>query len=223
MIDFGKSGYIPLEQAVEAIGRRLMPHQWLGQEITLLKRNSRAIEEVEAVGEEATNVAAPLGRLNRAVNHLIRALFAGEVKAVLASEGGDFHDLPAAIWMQPGIRGAFAAGEFPINFRVALEGHKVDARPRWVLVSELDLHRLLAPLIGGVEGGDVEGEVRAWLEKKIAEHAKHPPMRRRQAWMEAKGEFGARLPYRSFERIWTATIPAAWRRPSRPRAAKPAP
>jgi hypothetical protein len=222
MTDFARSGYIPLDQAVEAVGRRLMPHQWLGQEINLLKLDSRALEEVEAVAEEATNIATPIGRLNRAVNYLIRVLFAGDVHAVLVSEAGDFHDLPSALWMRPGIRAAFGSGELPVSFRVAVEGHKVDARPRWVMVSEADVHRLLAPLVGGVEERDVESELRAWLEKKIAAHAERPPMRRRQTWMEAQGTFGSRLPYRSFERIWAATIPAAWRRQVRTRPAKPA-
>lgn len=222
MTNLAKSGYITLDQAVEAVGRRLMPHEWLGQEINLLKLDSRALDEVEAVGEEATTGATPMGRLNRAVNYLIRALFAGDVKAVACAEDGDIHDLPAALWMRPGIRAAFGSGELPVSFRVAVEGHSVDARQRWIMVSELDLHRVLAPLGAGAEAGDVEAEFRSWLEKKITEHTERPPLNRRQTWMEAQGAFGSRLPYRSFERIWTATIPATWRRPARARPAKPA-
>lgn len=222
MTDLATSGYITLEQAVDAVGRRLMPHEWLGQEVNLLKVDSRVTEDVEAVGEEATGTGTPFGRLNRAVNHLLRALFAGDVKAVTTREGGDFREFPAALWMRPGIRVVFRSGELPVNFRVAIEGHRADAGKRWILVSETDVHRLLSGVAAASEVTDVEGEFRAWLATQINERAKGMPMRKKQAWMEAQRAFSSRLPYRSFERIWTATVPEAWRRSTRAGRAKPA-
>jgi hypothetical protein len=216
------SGYIAIEQAIDAVGRRLMPHQWLGQEVLLLKSDSRALEETEAASAEATVTETPLGRLNRAVNYLIHALFAGEVKAVTAGEDGHIRDLPAALWMRPGIRAVFGSGKLPINFCVALEGHRADTGKRWVLVSELDLHRSLAALAAAPATADVEAEFGSWLARKIAEHAEGTPLRKRQTWMEAQGVFGARLPFRSFERIWTATVPQTWQRAVRANRAKPA-
>jgi hypothetical protein len=153
---------------------------------------------------------------------LIRALRAGEVKSVTAGEGRNIRDFPAALWVQPGIRAAFGSGELPIDFRVALEGHRADAGTRRILVSEADIHRLASGLAAGTGVTDVEGEFRAWLATKINERAEGRPLRKKQAWMEVQGVFGSRLPYRSFERVWTATVPEAWRRPVRTDRAKPA-
>lgn len=222
MTNLAISGYITLEQAVGAVGRQLMPREWLGQEVNLLKVDSRATEEVGIVGEKATATDTALGRLNRAVNYLLRALFAGDVKVVAAREGGDLRDFPAALWKRPGIRAVFRSGELPVNFRVAIEGHRADAGTRWILVSELDIHRLLSGRAAGPEVTDVEGEFRAWLATKINERAQEKPLRKKQTWTEAQSAFGSRLPYHSFERIWTATVPEAWRRPIRAGRAKAA-
>lgn len=222
MTDFAKSGYITLDQAVDAIGRRLMPYEWLGQEINLLKADSRVTEEVEAVGDSATVTDTPVGRVNWAVNYLLRALYAGNVKAVAAREGGDIRDFPSALWIRPGIRAVFRSGELPVDFRVAVEGHREDAGKRWILVSELELRRLLSALAAGPEVADVEAEFRAWLATKVNERADRTPLRKKQTWIEAQGAFGSRLPYRSFEQIWTATVPEGWRRPVRGGRAGPA-
>jgi len=222
MTHFVSSGYITLQQAIDEVGRHVMPHEWLGQETDLLPRDSSVTENLAAVGEEATATGTSTGRLNRAMNHLLRALFAGEVKAVVAREGGEMHPCPSSLWTHPGIRAVFRSGELPVQLRVALEGHMAGERGagrRWILVPESDVRQLLGAL--APEPTDVEAEFRAWLAAKIDESAgkEHPTKKR--IWMEAQGVFGSRLPYRSFQRIWTAMVPKEWRPPLRQRQAKP--
>ncbi len=205
------SGYVTLERAIDEIGRQLMPGAWLGQETTLLKRDNRATEEVAAVDSAATATDTAIARLNRAVNHLLAALFAGDVKAVVAREDGKIRDFSPSLWIRPGMRAVFRSGELPIDFRVAIEGHKADTGKRWVLLLESDLRRLLRRL-GSTRGRpDVEVQFRAWLARKIEEVAGAEPPRKKRLWIEAQGAFGPELPFRSFERIWTAMVPATWR------------
>ncbi len=223
MAGFVPSGYITLERAIDEVGRQLMPGAWLGQETTLLKRDSRATEEVAAVGGAATATDTPIGRLNRAVNYLLAALFAGDVKAVVAREDGRTRDFPPQLWIRPGIRAVFRSGELPIDFRIAIEGHKADAGKHWVLLLESDLRRLLRR-VGSTRGRpDVEVQFRAWLARKIdaVAGAAEPP-RKKRVWIEAQGVFGPELPFRSFERIWTSTVPATWRQPRGAASAKAA-
>ena len=70
-------GYMTLEQAVDAIGSRLMQQDWLGQEVHLLEADKHISEELEAAAAGPPAVDTPLGRLNRAVNYLLRALSDG--------------------------------------------------------------------------------------------------------------------------------------------------
>jgi len=103
-----------------------MPRQWQGQETVLLKRESRATVEVAALGLATTAVDTAIGRLSRAVNYLLAALFAGDVTAVVASEDGRLRDFPPSLWIRPGIRASLRSGELPVEFRVAIEGHKAE-------------------------------------------------------------------------------------------------
>jgi hypothetical protein len=199
--DFIPLGYITLEQAVDAVGRYLMPHEWLGTEIGLLKSDIAVTEAAPIVAEEETATDTQVGRLNRALNYLIRALAAGDLNAVVAREDGKISPFPSMLWMSPGVRGVFRAGELPVHLRVAIEGHK--AGKRWVLLPRSDLRRHLQEA-GPPQPTDVENEFRAWLTKRIEQCAEERPSKK-QFWIETQAEFGARLPYRSFNRIWSAT------------------
>jgi hypothetical protein len=214
MADFVPSGYVTLEHAIAEIGRQLMPAEWQGPEMILLKRDDRAIEEVAGIGGAAAT-GTSIGRLSWAVNFLIAALFAGDVKAVVTREDGKLRDIPSSLWIRPGIRTVFRAGVLPIDFCVAVEGHKADTGRHWVLLLESDLRRLLRRLPTTRGRPDVEVQFRAWLSGKIDEFAGAEPPRKKRVWVEAQGVFGPGLPFRSFERIWTAMVPAAWRRAKR--------
>lgn len=222
MAGFVPSGYVTLEQAIKEVGRHLMPNDWQGQETTLLTRDDRVIEEVAEVGSVATAARTSIGRLNWAVNYLVAALFAGDVKAVVEREDGRLHDFPPSLWIRPGIRAAFRSGELPIDLRTAIEGHRADGSKRWILLLEADLRRLLRRL-GTTRGRpDVEVQLRAWLARKIDEAAGAEPPRKKRVWLEAQGLFGSALPFRSFERIWTESAPATWRRAKAARPVRPA-
>ena len=201
--DFTPLGYITIDQAVDAVGRYLMPHEWLGVETDLLKRDTTITEAAPIVAEEETATDTPVGRLNRALNYLIRALAAGDLNAVAAHEDGEIHPFPSMLWMSPGVRAIFRAGEVPVHLRVALEGHKAGAGKRWVLFPQSDLRRHLLEA-GPPEVIDIENEFRAWLAKRIEQCAGERPSGK-QLWIETQAAFGARLPYRSFNRIWSAT------------------
>lgn len=209
-----------LEQAIDAIGRRLMPRDWLGQEISLLETDKHIAEELEVAAAEAA-ADTPLGRLNRAVNHLLRALAAGDMKAVAIDEHGHSHDVPTALWRRREIRAVFRPGELPDEFRVAVEGHRAGVGSRWVRVSHLDIDRMLTELASGPEVTDVEGEFRTWLAAKVEQPAHGTPVSKSDTWAEAQRIFGARMPYHTFERIWSATVPRAWRRSGRAGRAEP--
>jgi hypothetical protein len=222
MTHFVSSGYITLQQAIDEVGRHVMPHEWLGQETDLLPRDSSVTENLAAVGEEATATGTLTGRLNRAMNHLLRALFAGEVKAVVARENGEVHPCPLSLWARPGIRAVFRSGELPVHFRVALEGHKTGETgdgKRWILLPQSDVRQVLGAL--PPEPADVEADFRAWLAARIDASAGKGLPSKKHIWMEAQGAFGSRLPYRSFQRIWAATAPKGWRSPLRRRQVKP--
>jgi hypothetical protein len=212
MVDFVPSGYVTLEQAIDEIGRHLMPAQWQGPELILLQRGESAIEEAPAIGG-AVATGTPIGRLSWAVNYLVSGLFEGDVKAVIAREDGKLRDLPAALWIRPGIRAVFRSGELPTEFCIAVEGHKADTGKRWVLLLESDLRRLLRRLATTRGRPDVEVQFRAWLARKIDEFAGAQPPQKKRVWVEAQGVFGPGLPFRSFERIWTAMVPSTWRLP----------
>jgi hypothetical protein len=222
MTDPAIAGYTTLEQAADAIGRRLMPREWRGQEIELLEGDKHIAEELEASATEPASIGTPLGRLNRAVNYLLQAVIAGDVKAILVDEHGHHRDFPAALWQRPGVRAVFRPGEVPDEFRVAVEGHKIDVSKRWARVSQLDLHRLLSGLVGGPEVSDVEGEFRAWLAAKLEERPRDETLSKNETWAEAQRVFASRMPFHTFERIWAATVPEDWRRPARLARAKPA-
>ena len=199
---FTPLGYITVEQAVDAVGRYLMPHEWLGLEIDRLKRDTTITEAAPIVAEEETATDTQVGRLNRALNYLIRALAAGDLNAVVAREDGEIRPFPSMLWMSPGVRGVFRAGELPVHLRVAIEGHK--AGKRWVLLPRSDLRRHLREA-GPPEAIDVEDEFRAWLTKRIEQSAEGERPSKKQVWTETQAVFGAGLPYRSFNRIWSAT------------------
>jgi hypothetical protein len=222
MADVAVEGYMTLEQAVDAIGRRLMPQDWLGQEVRLLEAGKHISEELEAAAAEPPTVDTPLGRLNRAVNYLLRALSDGDAKAIAVNAYGHRRDFPAELWGRPGVRILFQPGALPDEFRVALEGHKSDVSERWILVSKLDIHRILSELASGLEVTDVEGEFRAWLAAKLEERMQGRPVSKHETWSQAQRAFGSRMRYHAFERIWTDTVPEEWRRPERPGRAKPA-
>jgi hypothetical protein len=216
------AGYVTLEQAVEAIGRQLMPHDWLGEEISLLETDKHVPEELELAAAEAAAIDTPLGRLNRAVNYLLRALSAGDVKAVTVDEHGHSRDVPPTLWGRPGSRAVFRPGELPDEFRVMVEGHKVGVGKRWVRVSALDIHRIRTELVGGPEVTDVEGEFRAWLAARLEKRPKDQVLSKTETWFQAQHVFASRMPYHAFERIWMETVPQEWRRPAPPGRAKPA-
>jgi hypothetical protein len=135
------------------------------------------------------------------------------VTAVIADER--LRELPSALWIKPGFRPVFRSGELPIDFRVAVEGHKAGIGPHRVLLLQSDLRRLLRRLVTTRGRPDVEVQFRAWLARKIDEFAGLKPPRKKRIWIEAQNVFGPELPFRSFERIWTATVPAGWRRAQR--------
>jgi hypothetical protein len=222
MTDIAATGYITLEHAVDALGRRLMPREWLGQEVTLLETDRHVSEKLEGATAEAAAIDTPLGRLNRAVNYLLRALSAGDVKAVTIDEHGHSRDFPAALWSRPGIRAVFRPGQLPDEFRVAVEGHRLAVGSRWVRVSHLDIDRMLTELAAGPEVTDVEGEFRAWLAAKVEDRARGKAVSKKETWSQAQRTFGSRMPYHAFERIWSETVPQEWRRPERASRAKPA-
>ena len=222
MSDFTSLGYVTLEQAIDAVGRRLMPQEWQGHEIDLLKRDSAIMEGAATAGEEATATHTQVGRLNRAMTYLLRTLSAGDVKAVVAREHGEMNAFPSSLWGMPGTRAVFRSGELPVHFRVALEGHKAGAGRHRILLSQSDLHHVLGEAAPLAELPDPEIEFREWLVKKTEQYAKAEPPSRKHIWMEAQTAFGSRLPYRSFSRIWAAVAPEAWKRPVRARRAKSA-
>lgn len=166
MEDFTPLGYVTMDQAVDAVGRYLMPHEWLGVETDLLKRDTTLTDEdvPPIVAEEETATDTPVGRLNRALNYLVRTLAAGDLNAVAAHEDGEIHPFPSMLWMSRGIRAIFRAGEVPVHLRVALEGHKAGAGKRWVLFPQSDLRQHLREA-GPPEAVNVEDEFRAWLAK----------------------------------------------------------
>jgi hypothetical protein len=215
-------GYMSLEEAVDAIGRRLMPRTWLGPEVGLLEIDKHVAEELEVQAAEAGGAGTPLGRLNRAVNYLLRALLAGEVEAVIFDEHGRSHDVPAPLWGRPEVRVVFRPGEVPDEFRVAVEGHKIGEGSRWLRVSHLDIDRMLTELAAGPEVTDVAGEFRAWLAAKLRERAEGKPVFQNETWAQAQRAFADRMPFHAFERIWTETVPEEWRHKERVRRAKPA-
>jgi hypothetical protein len=222
MTDFATSGYVTLAQAVDRIGQRLMPHEWLGHEVDLLTWDSRATEEPAAVIEGAAITGTQAGRLNRALNHLLQTLRAGDVKAFVAHEDGEVRAFPPSLWARPGIRAVFRSGGLPVEFRVALEGHKAGAGKRWILISDPGLRSVLERIAARQALSDVGPELRAWLATKVDEaSAKEPPVKKR-IWLKAQGTFGSRLSYRTFDRVWRETVPATCRRPVRARPAKPA-
>ena len=178
---FTPLGYITVEQAVDADGRYLMPHEWLGLEIDRLKRDTTITEAAPIVAEEETATDTQVGRLNRALNYLIRALAAGDLNAVVAREDGEIRPFPSMLWMSPGVRGVFRAGELPVHLRVAIEGHK--AGKRWVLLPRSDLRRHLREA-GPPEAIDVEDEFRAWLTKRIEQSAEGERPSKKQVWTE---------------------------------------
>jgi hypothetical protein len=211
-----------LHQAIDELGRHLMPREWLGQETDLLPCDTRVTEDPAAVGKEETTAGTPAGRLNRAMNHLLRALFAGDVKAVIVGENGKTHPCPSSLWARPGIRAVFRSGELPVQFRVTLEGHLsggAGEEKRWVLLPKPDIRQLLGVLAS--EPTNAEAEFRVWLAAKIDESAGKQRPTKKRIWVEAQGVFGSRLSYRSFQRIWAATIPEAWRSPQRRRQNEP--
>lgn len=213
------AGYMTLEQAVDAIGRRLMPRKWLGAEINLLEGDKHISEELEAVDAEPATIDTPVRRLNRAVHYLLSALARGDVKAVVVDELGHSRDFPAALWGRPGIRAVFCQGELPDEFRIALEGHKVGVGSHWVRVLQSDIDQTLTELTPGPT--DVEGELRAWLAAKIAKRAPGQRVSKNEIWSQAQRAFGSRMPFHAFKRIWSATVPQEWRRPER--ASRPSP
>lgn len=212
--------YMTLEQAVDAIGSRLMPQHWRGQEVNLLESDRHALEEPQAVAAPAA-IGTPLGRLNLAVSYLIRALSAGDVKAVVIDELGHARDFPSALWGRPEARALFRPGKLPDEFRIAVEGQRAGVDSRWVRVSHLDVHRMLTGLAAGPEVRDVEGAFRAWLSAKLEERAQGRPVSKNKTWSEAQRDFSSRMPYHAFERIWNETVPQDWRHPKRPSRAKP--
>jgi hypothetical protein len=196
-------GYMAPEQALDEVGRCLMPDEWLGTEIALLRDDRFLIEEITA--ERAAVPDTPVGRLTLALNFLIHALSAGELNAVVVREAGEMRPFPSSLWTSPGGRAVFRSGELPVQLRVALEGHKASAGKRWVLIPGPALHRLLSEAGPAAELPDIETEFRDWLTKRIEQCAKRERISKKQLWMEAQPLFGPRLSYRSFNRIWSAT------------------
>lgn len=209
------SGYITLEQAVDGIGQRLMPDEWLGHEIDLLRRDSSVTEAGAAAGREAATTKTPAGRLSRAIGHLRRVLRAGDVQAVVAREDGEIHDFPPSFWAKRGIRAVFRSGELPVEFRVVLEGHKADAGKRWILIPQVELYSVLKRLAERQALFDTEAELRTWLAAKVHEAAGQKPPLKKRIWTEAQEAVGPALSYRTFDRVWHTTAPEAWRRPVR--------
>jgi hypothetical protein len=222
MTGIAVAGYMTLEQAVDAVGRRLMPRTWLGQETSLLETDKHIAEALEMAATEGAATDTPLGRLNRAVNHLLRALAAGDVNAIAIDEHGHSREFPAALWARPGIRAVFRPAAVPDEFRVAVEGHRSGAGAHWVRVSDLDIDRMLTEFAAGAEMTDVESEFRSWLAAKVKQPEHGRPVSKNDTWSEAQRIFASRMPYHTFERIWESTVPSAWRRPQQAGRAKPA-
>ncbi len=219
MMSVTAAGYMTLEQAVDAIGRRLMPRNWLGDEITLLGGEKHISEELESADAEPAAIDTAVKRLNRAVHFLLSALANGDVKAMIVDELGHSRDFPAPLWGRPGIRAVFRQGELPEEFRIALEGHKAAVGAHWVRVLQSDIDRALAELTGGPT--DVEAELRAWLAAKIEKRAQGQRVSKNATWSQAQRAFGSRMPFHAFKRIWSATVPQEWRRPEHTGGAKP--
>lgn len=217
MADFIPSGYVTIEQAVDRIGKGLMPHDWLGHETDLLRRDSSVTEAGAAAGTRATTTKTQAGRLNRAVNHLRRVLRAGDVKAVVARDDGEVHGFPPSLWAKPEVRAVFRSGELPVEFRVALEGHKAGAGKRWILISDLELRRVLKSMAERQALFDTEAELRTWLTTKVDEAAGKAPPTKKRMWTEAQEALGSALSYRTFDRVWHTTAPETWRRPAQAR------
>lgn len=215
MTDFIPLGYMTMEQALDEVGRHLMPDEWRGTEIALLKSDSALLEEI-STSEEAPTADILSRRLNRALRFLIRALFVGDVNAVIVREHGEVRPFPSSLWQSPSARTIFRAGELPVQLHVALEGHKADAGKRWVLIPRPALHRMLSETGPGAELPDIESELRAWLTKKIEECAARGRPSKKQLWTEAQAFFGPPLGYRFFSRIWSAIAPKSGSRRSRP-------
>lgn len=220
MTDFVPSGYVTLEEAVDRIGQCLMPHEWLGHEVDLLKRDSSVTEEGPAAREEAATADARIGRLDHAVNRLLDELSAGDIEAVVADAQGEAHAFPALLWKKLGIRAVFRSGELPVKFRTALEGHRAGAGKRWIYVPDVALRNLLERIAASQAVTDVEAEFGTWLATMVEEAAGKEPPTKKRIWMDAKGTFGSRLSYRAFDRVWRATVPDTWRWPTRPRRPK---
>jgi len=204
MTDFIPLGYMTIEQALDEIGRCLMPEKWLGTETGLLMVDS-SLTEASPAAEEAASPETPAGRLNVALKFLIRVLYAGEVNAVFEHEDGVMRPFPSSLWANPDTRAVFRSGELPVHLRVALEGHKAGARKSWVLIPRPALHHLLGEAGAGVALPDIDTEFRAWLRKRIGERAEGKRPSKKQLWTEAQALFGPRLGYRSFNRLWSAT------------------
>lgn len=220
MTDFVPSGYVTTEEAIDRLGRCLMPHHWLGHEVDLLKRDSSITEEVAAGGEEVAGPDTRTGRLNRTVNRLIEELSSGDIEAVVADADGVVRAFPASFWARTGIRAVFRSGELPVEFRVALEGPKADAGKRWVYIPDAGLRSLIERIAASQAATDVESDFRMWLATRVEETAEEEPPTKKRIWMDAKAAFGSRLSYRVFDRVWRATVPETWRWPTRPRRPK---
>lgn len=169
-----------------------------------MKRDIAVTEAAPIVAEEETATDTQVGRLNRALNYLVRRLAAGDLNAVVVREEGETHPFPSMLWMSPGARGVFRAGELPVHLRVAIEGHKGDTGKRWVLLPRSDPRRHLRGA-GPAQPTDVENAFRAWLTKRIEQCAEGERPSKKQVWTETQAVFGAGLPYNSFNRIWSAT------------------
>jgi hypothetical protein len=222
MTDFVPSGYITLEQAVDRIGAHLMPRQWLGHEVDLLKRDSNVTDALTPPGERVTTMDTQVGRLNRAMARLLHVLAVATVKAVVSDEDGGIRAFPPSLWAKPGVRAAFHSGELPDEFRVALEGHKAGAGRRWLLIPELELRGVLKGIAETQAVSDIRSDLRAWLVKKVEQVAAEKAPTKKRTWMEAQSHFGTALSYRTFDQVWHATVPDTWKRPLRERRIKPA-
>lgn len=222
MTDFVPSGYVTIEEAVDRIGRRLMPRHWLGHETDLLKRDHDVTQATAVLDRRAAARAAQAKRLRRAVDHLRRALSAGDVKAVVAHDGGEVRDFPPSSWREPGMRAVFRSGELPAEVRVALEGHKAGAGRHWIYISAAEIEGVLDRIAARQAAREVEPEFARWLAKRVDEAAGQEPPTKKRVWTDARAVFDARLSYRIFDRVWNATVPESWRRLARTRPAKPA-
>lgn len=220
-MDFVPSGYVTIEEAVDKIGRGLMPRDWLGHEVDMLKQDRSVTEAIAVVDHRTAARTAQAKRLGRAVSHLQRVLSDGDVKAVVAHDSGAVRDFPPSFWREPAMRAVFRSGELPAEIRIDLEGPKAGAGKRWIFISEVELRSTLERIAASQVLSDVESEFAVWLSRRIDEAAGQKPPTKKRVWMDAQAAFDSRLSYRIFERVWHATVPETWRRPSRARAAKP--